>query len=423
MKKSNKRKLFRFPWYYKEGFVISVIIIILGLIIGYLTNGAVVKVPPFPSNFIFITTYSLLLIALYYFERKSSIVKWLSSIPAAISSIVLLTFLAGVLGFTKQVDATHGASDIYYRLGITHLTTSWLFTLSYMFFLTTLGFATVKTFFHFKVKKIGVLLNHLGLYIIIVVALAGDGDIKRLFFIIKADEEPTNIVFDEQHNRYELPFKLQLENFDIKEYSPVIVMVEAATGDFVNQQNERPYHIDDNVPGEFLNWKISVKQFISKAFPNFADTSQLSFIEKDEYGAVPVALIEIVNTENNEVIKEQWISCGNFAMNRLNAYVNKQYYFAMLSPEPKEYSSKVKAISPNGEEESFTLKVNGPHTVNGWKLYQTGYNEKKGRWSDYSVIEAGNDPWLPVVYVGIFMLIAGAIYIFWLGRKFTGADE
>ena len=423
MKKINKNKLFKFPWHYKEGFVISLIIIVLGLLIGYFTNGVAVKVPAFPVNFLFVTTYTLLLIALYKFERKNAIVKWLSGIPAAVTSIVLLTFLAGLLGFIKQTDPIHATYDIYYKLGFTHMTTSWLFVLAYIFFLTILGFATIKTFFNFKIKKIGVLLNHLGLYIIIVAALAGDGDIERYFFMIEPGKEATNIVSDQQKNLFVLPFKLKLENFDIKEYSPKIVLVEAASGNILNQNNKSPFHTDDASHGEFLDFRISVKQFIANAYPNIADTTKTNYIEKNEYGAVPAALIEIVDIKTEKIINEQWISCGNFAMNRLNAYANRQYYFAMLAPEPKEYSSDVTAVLPEGEEKRFTLKVNEPHTINGWKLYQTGYNEKKGKWSDYSVIEAGHDPWLPVVYTGIFLLIAGAIYIFWLGRKFSSIDD
>jgi hypothetical protein len=40
-----------------------------------------------------------------------------------------------------------------------------------------------------------------------------------------------------------------------------------------------------------------------------------------------------------------------------------------------------------------------------------------GEASKLSVIEAVYDPWLPIVYVGILLMIAGSLYIFWLGRN------
>jgi len=89
----------------------------------------------------------------------------------------------------------------------------------------------------------------------------------------------------------------------------------------------------------------------------------------------------------------------------------------MLEPEPKEFSSDLTAYFPDGTKEDFTVKVNKPKTIMGWKIYQTSYDTSRGRWSNQSILEAGKDPWLPVVYSGIFLLIAGALYLFWLGGK------
>lgn len=41
-----------------------------------------------------------------------------------------------------------------------------------------------------------------------------------------------------------------------------------------------------------------------------------------------------------------------------------------------------------------------------------------GKWSNVSVFELVTDPWLPIVYVGIFMLLIGAVGMFLTaGRK------
>jgi hypothetical protein len=46
-----------------------------------------------------------------------------------------------------------------------------------------------------------------------------------------------------------------------------------------------------------------------------------------------------------------------------------------------------------------------------------GYDEKAGRWSTMSLVEAVNDPWLPAVYCGFFMIMAGNLLYFWKGVK------
>jgi hypothetical protein len=48
-----------------------------------------------------------------------------------------------------------------------------------------------------------------------------------------------------------------------------------------------------------------------------------------------------------------------------------------------------------------------------------GYDEKAGRWSKLSLIEGIRDPWLPAVYLGFFMIMAGNIMFFWNGIKRT----
>jgi hypothetical protein len=53
----------------------------------------------------------------------------------------------------------------------------------------------------------------------------------------------------------------------------------------------------------------------------------------------------------------------------------------------------------------------------GYSLYQLSYDENYGKWSAISVIEAVKDPWLPAVYLGIFMMLAGSVYLFWKGNE------
>jgi len=89
----------------------------------------------------------------------------------------------------------------------------------------------------------------------------------------------------------------------------------------------------------------------------------------------------------------------------------------MSEPTAKVYESEIEIKSPDGETKSTLLQVNKPTRIGGWKFYQQGYDSDRGRWSTLSIIEAVRDPWLPFVYVGIFMLIAGGIYLFWIGSE------
>jgi cytochrome c biogenesis protein ResB len=70
-----------------------------------------------------------------------------------------------------------------------------------------------------------------------------------------------------------------------------------------------------------------------------------------------------------------------------------------------------------------TIEVNRPFHIAGWTIYQLGYDTEMGRWSNLSVLELVRDPWLPVVYLGIFLMIAGAGFLFITGKPKNGGTE
>lgn len=82
------------------------------------------------------------------------------------------------------------------------------------------------------------------------------------------------------------------------------------------------------------------------------------------------------------------------------------------STEPRSFASDVTVHTKGGLVVRDAILVNKPLAVNGWKIYQYSYDEAKGNLSEISVLELVHDPWLPYVYLGIFMMLAGAISMF-----------
>jgi hypothetical protein len=97
--------------------------------------------------------------------------------------------------------------------------------------------------------------------------------------------------------------------------------------------------------------------------------------------------------------------------------LDDKHLLIMLPPEPKRFSSEVQIYTKSGLSKRAVIEVNKPYKIMGWNLYQLGYDEQMGRWSEISIIELVRDPWLPVVYTGVFMLIAGAAFMFWQGKR------
>ena len=76
---------------------------------------------------------------------------------------------------------------------------------------------------------------------------------------------------------------------------------------------------------------------------------------------------------------------------------------------PKRFASDITVTRHDGSSVSGTVDVNNPMKVDGWKIYQYDYDSQAGAESLYSTFELVRDPWLPAVYAGIFMMIAGAL--------------
>jgi len=88
------------------------------------------------------------------------------------------------------------------------------------------------------------------------------------------------------------------------------------------------------------------------------------------------------------------------------------------SGKPKCFTSDVTVYTENGEVKNALIQVNKPLTVGSWKIYQSNYDKTVGKWSRYAVFDLVKDPWLPAVYVGICMMFAGAVFLFFSAFTF-----
>ena len=84
---------------------------------------------------------------------------------------------------------------------------------------------------------------------------------------------------------------------------------------------------------------------------------------------------------------------------------------------PRRFASDIQILTKTGKNIQTTVEVNKPVEVDGWKIYQYGYDTQMGAMSQYSILELVSDPWLPLVYTGIYMMLAGAVCMFLKGKK------
>ena len=92
---------------------------------------------------------------------------------------------------------------------------------------------------------------------------------------------------------------------------------------------------------------------------------------------------------------------------------------------PKRFASEIQVLTKTGKNIETIVEVNKPYEVDGWKIYQYGYDTQMGPESQVSILELVSDPWLTLVYAGFYMMLAGAVLmtlmVLWRRlRKATG---
>lgn len=408
-KPAGNKLVWMFPWLYRESFLIAFGFLIIGFALEIVSAGTGAQALHYPYNVTFGVFFVTTGIAAKLLFKKHPVIKWLASVPASISAIALVFFMVVLLGLIPQVENEH-SNQLLKLLGLTHITSSWPFIMALLFLLATLLFAIFKRLYPLNLKNIAFFVNHAGLWFALFGGFLGAGDFRRLNMDLYTDEVVWK-AYDQGRNEIEMPLALKLNKFDIDEYNPKLVMVNHHTWDFAPGVENQQFIIETANSGKIGNWEITVDKFHASAYQNGG------VYEKSEMiGSGPAAFIRALNTVDGTV-KEGWITSGSFVMNSRLIEIDEEFSIAMTIPDPKRYSSEATLYTFEGDVEQIVLEVNKPYSVAGWKIYQTSYDERFGRWSQLSVVELIKDPWLPVVYTGIFMMIAGAIYLMWVGRS------
>ncbi|MFC2129141.1 cytochrome c biogenesis protein ResB, partial [Bacteroidota bacterium] len=388
-----------------ESFFIAFGIVAIGFIIELLTNSSGGFGLHWPYNFIVLIAFLIYIAAVQSFWPKHPFVNWLSSTQAAIASICALTILILLMGFIPQNTSESIDSD---GIGLTHIVKNWAFIFSSIMLLVVLGFTTFKRLTSFSIKNLAFFLNHFGLWLILAAGFMGSADSST--FMMQIDEGgKTAQAFNLSNNKYNMPFAIELNDFKMEEYAPKLVLYKIKGGKVDSDETEL-FSFEQGKKTIINNYEIEFDQYMNSAF---YDSSGI--VESDREGTAPAAFIIVTNT-NSGFKTEDWVSCGSFMMPGLRINLDNDYHIAMNDPVAKKFSSDITVIETGKEPYNETIEVNKPFKIGTWKIYQLSYDENKGKWSKYSVFELVRDPWLIAIYIGIFMVLGGAVYLFWTGN-------
>ena len=405
------------PWGFKEGCLIGAGLLVTGWLLQITIGEIDWSLFAYPVNSIVLVLYIAGIVTMHCLRKRVYFFGWMSHYTSAVSSLLWVAGITVVMGLIRQLPSDHPAD----MLGFSRMLSAWPFVLLYIWMVTVLGLTTFRAGFPFRWKKLAFLLNHAGLFVALITATLGNADMQRLKMTTRIDNAEWRAM-DEHGKLIELPLAIELKDFTIDEYPPKLMLIDNETGRTLPEKSPVHVLLEEGVTnGSLQDWQLTIEQSIPMA-ASVATEDTLKFTEFHSMGATYAVYLKAVN-QKNQTTKEGWVSCGSFLFPYKAIRLDSLTSIVMPEREPQRFVSEVKIYTQEGTITGGTIEVNRPMEIEGWKIYQLSYDETKGRWSDISVFELVRDPWLPVVYTGIIMMMAGAICLFVSAQKRKEEDK
>lgn len=398
---------------YRISFIFTTCILATGILLQLLTGNFNIYLLSFPVNLILAVIIVLTTTGLAIYN-KSSFFRWFSGIPLSVTLSGALIVLSLIMGFIPQSPPilTPNTEIAQSATWLSTITSSWPFVLTYFLILLNLACVIARRLFNFRIRDYGFYLNHIGLWIILLAAGLGSSDIET--YNIKVFKgETAHEGFTPDGLIRHLPFSLRLDAFTVEEYDPKLIIVDDSFSTVLPEGKPGNIQIEGNgTKGQLLNWEIEVVEY----YPRAVRYQTAIPYPVDMPGGSEAAFVKAANHRTGKSA-QGWLQRGNPYQEPLYLKLEQDGWLLINDPEPKQFISEINLATYEVQDVTATIEVNKPFRFGDWMIYQSGYDKKAGRYSEYSIFMAVYDPWLNFVYAGIILLAAGSVSMLWSGRK------
>ena len=375
-----------------------------------------------PANIIALTALVIVSGLFYALRSKVYLFRFMTQVEAAVPALATASVLTVIMGLSRQVADGHPAMD---PVGLSRMLSFWPFVLIYLWSVVIVAEVGIHQLMHFQKRFIPSLVSHIGLFIFITCGTLGSADMQRLKMYCEEGKPEWRGIdnFQQVH---------ELQKFSIDEYPPKLAIFDTKLGKSLPADKPENIIVERGfTSGELMGWNITVVKYIEDALPagmlkmiKGMPAQMMKMMRMDdlgmrinaggfvEYKDKGAATAILVRAQKGNVVKEGWVSSGSYMFPMSTLKLDKRTEIAMSAREPLRYASDVNIYTKDGQTFKARIEVNKPVTVGTWKIYQLDFNKEQGKWSTLSVYELVSDPWLPATYVGIYLLIIGAVLMF-----------
>lgn len=384
------------PWTLREALVTGLGLIIVGAMLQASVGPMKWEVFAWPVNIVALALYVVMVAVAYVLSRRIYGLAFLMSWRSAVAALGYATVLTAVMGLTRQSASAPAQGN---PIGITTMLSFWPFVMIYLWLTTIVGMVALKQLRRSGWRRLPSLLSHVGLFVVMTCGTLGSADMQRLKMFCEIGKPEWRALDDKGHVS-ELPVAILLNRFVLEEYPAKLMVIDNKTRRALEKDGKpQTIVLEEGVDtGRIGSWIIRVMKRKSGDEVYVRAKWQPEPLTKE---AAP-----------RKTAVEGWVSVGNFMMPPRMLALGQWHSLVMPQREPRRYASEVQVLTQRGDNVATTIEVNRPYKAMGWNIYQYSYNEQMGKWSDYSVFELVSDPWLPAVYVGIGLLMLGALGMF-----------
>lgn len=406
----NKKALWTAPFGWRESFCIILGLFCIGTLLQYMIGSFNFLLLHNSVNYVVFAGLCILCFILS--KIKNTFTNWLTSIPFSLLLMGAMLVLTLLMGLIPQTAPGAHSQSLIDKLGFSNITRCWQFVLLYSLLLLSLGTLSFKRLVVWNRKNIFFFINHAGLFLALLGAGLGTSDMQR--FVMYVDENQTEWrVYNENQEAMELPLAITLHDFSMEFYPPKVALIDRKTGEALPLDKPQFFQLDPKtVHGQLGDYQLEILTYYHHAV--WAGNNE--YKEYDMIGSSPAAKIKVTNAKTGES-ETGWVTTGNMQQFVSALYINEAHALVMTKADPKRFLSDITVMTKDGQKIRTTLEVNSPLRVGSWVIYQYGYDEDLGALSTYSSFELVYDPWIYVVYCGLFMLCLGSVFLIWLGRK------
>ncbi|MGL4993961.1 MAG: cytochrome c biogenesis protein ResB [Bacteroidales bacterium] len=362
--------------YYTLSLASSFALTLVGMVLHRTTNPSI-EIWSAPLNIMLLFSIVVVGIAFSLYYRKTKAYRFFTNTHTTLGALTGFVCLLIILGITPQlniheVNEEIGWGEMIYR----RLTTSLPFSLNLIYILFILLLVILKRRFTLNLRYISFQFNHIGLWLALSAGLFGASDKKEHKILL----EPNKVIqngFTLKGETQRLPFSFILNDFSIERYPDKLLLL-AKNKDEVEEKGECEIHTYSS--------EYTIGDICFKASYNMDNHIIVELKDTIEILKRNRSLIEV--GDNMVLYRNQG---------------KAKHYSATLSFEYKKEMHREK------------ISVNNPIIIDDYYIYLESFDYKEHYDTPNVVLRLVKDPWIVVAYIGLWMIIIGALLLIIVG--------